>query len=98
MATLNANVALWKSGNNLVQLKKGDEVPDWAKDKIGDHLIAKGKEARAVKKEVEEEEEEANDPNADAAADDDNADDTQQADSDGTPDFTKPAAKSSKKK
>lgn len=38
MATLNDNTLVLRDGAP-VSLLKGDEVPDWAKGQVGDHLI-----------------------------------------------------------
>lgn len=38
MAKLNDNTLVLRNGSP-VSLSKGDDVPDWAKDQIGDHLL-----------------------------------------------------------
>lgn len=38
MATLNANTVVQRGFEHVV-LYKGDEIPEWAADLVGDHLI-----------------------------------------------------------
>jgi len=38
--TLNANVLVTNERNEIEVLEAGSEVPDWAKDQLGDHLFA----------------------------------------------------------
>ena len=44
MATLNANTIVQR-GYEAVVLYAGDEVPEWAADQIGDHLIKADEQA-----------------------------------------------------
>lgn len=46
MAKLNDNTLVLRAGSP-VSLLKGSEVPDWAKDQVGDHLLEGGAEETA---------------------------------------------------
>lgn len=47
MAVLNATTVV-RNGYDVVVLYAGDEVPEWAADQIGDHLIKTDEQADEV--------------------------------------------------
>lgn len=47
MAVLNATTVV-RNGYDVVVLYAGDEVPEWAADQIGDHLIETDEQADGV--------------------------------------------------
>lgn len=38
--TLIAHVSLWAANGDLVTLAPGDDVPEWAEDRLGEHCFA----------------------------------------------------------
>lgn len=81
MATFNTQVALLDGSGKLHQFKSGDEVPEWATDRVGDHVLQG--EKSADDEQQADAEEEAPQEDTETAPDE-------------TPDFTKPAPKKKK--
>ena len=49
MAKLNANTVV-VDGYSTVVLMAGDEIPEWAADQVGDHLIEPDEDAKGRRK------------------------------------------------
>lgn len=90
--TLTAHVSLWAENGALVNLAPGDELPEWAEGKVGDHCLTLPTEAIA-EPEVESENPEAEnaDPDDEGDAEDAPASEVKGAKPTEAPDFTAPA-------
>lgn len=101
---LAAHIAVYDDNGQLVQLKPGDEVPSWATDKVGDHVYEEEQEQGDPY-------EDRDDLNPDGGNDltptanpdligetERPAGEEEPPADEGTPDFTKPAAKRGSKK
>ncbi|MFS0718861.1 hypothetical protein ABC337_05010 [Arthrobacter sp. 1P04PC] len=87
--TLKTHVSIWGEAGELVVLAPGDELPDWAVSRVGEHCLVPGAEPEG---EAEGEESEA-DP-AEASTEDGGSaeDDAAESEaSDEQPNFTAPA-------
>jgi len=81
--TLNTHVSIWGEAGELVVLAPGDDLPDWAVGRVGEHCLVPGADPEG------EPDGEKSEAVPEETAEEDGASDSEPADE--SLDFTKPA-------
>ncbi|MDN4644928.1 hypothetical protein [Arthrobacter sp. PsM3] len=86
--TLNAHVTLWGPDGALASLAPGDELPDWAEGKVGDHCLVPDSPADALVPDADEDSEVDSDLDPETESDESERDDEEPEALDAVPNFT----------